>query len=90
MLSGQVLPMDRITAGAFTKQVLMEDAGSFSASLALMVAGNKKLYTDIVSYSVAENIAIGPVKSYTTTPDKTSVTVEWEMIGVAGQYKIDY
>jgi len=86
----QKLPMDRITAGNFTKQLLMEKAGEFSVSLVITVAWNKKIYTDVASYIVQENIGIWTVKFFTTNPDKTSVNIIWDMIWEASQYKINY
>lgn len=87
---GQSLAMDRITAGNFSKQVLMETEWSFSVSLSIMVAGNRKIYTDVAMYNVQENIGIGPIKFFTTWVDKTRVNVAWDTIGQAAQYKIDY
>ncbi|NOZ44853.1 MAG: hypothetical protein GXP45_07060 [bacterium] len=64
MSDGQSLPMDRITVGNFSKQVLMEKAGSFSVSLSIMVAGNKKIYSDVAKYNVQQNIGIGQIQFF--------------------------
>ncbi len=87
---GKKLPMDRITAGNFSKQVLMETEGNLSASLSIMVAWNKKIYTDVAHYFVQKNIGIAAIKFFTDGLDKTRVHVTWDVIGQASQYKIDY
>jgi hypothetical protein len=68
----------------------VEKAGDFSVSLLLMVAGNKKIYSDVATYTVQKNIGIGTIKFFTTSPDQTSVNVIRDMIGTAAQYKIEY
>jgi len=87
---GSTYPMDRITAGSFSKQILAEIAGSMSVSLSVMVAGNKKLYTDVANFVVQESIAVTNIKFFTDEIDKTKLTVSWAPIGQIAKYKVEY
>lgn len=83
-------PLDRITAGKFTKQILMEQAGSVKASISLIVAWNTKVYSDVVAFVINENIAINNIKISTDAVDKTSVTISWDDVESISKYRVEY
>ena len=88
--NGSSFPMDRITAGTFTKQVLMENYWDTQVSLSLMVAWNKKVYDNVKTLTVQENIGISNIRFYVDSVDKTKLTVMRTPIGQIAQYKFDY
>jgi len=88
--TGTAIPMDRESAGVFLKQVLMEKQWVVPVSVRLNAWGNMKLYQDVASLTVQENIAIGLVKFYTQAVDKSSISMLWQVLGQAPKFLIRY
>jgi len=83
-------PMDRLTAGSFSKQVLIDKAGRVEISLSLITAGNTKKYDNVASLEVQEKIWIWDVKFVVDPVDKKKVTVSWNSFWAIAKYKVDY
>lgn len=88
--TGKTYPMDRDTAGKYLKQVLIEDKWTIPVSLRLNAWGNTKLYQNVASLTVQESIAIGLIKFYTPSVDKSSLMMMWQVIGQAPSFIVRY
>jgi len=87
---GTTYPMDRLTAGSFSKQVLMEKAWDIEVSLSLMVVGNTKRYNSVATLKVTEKIGIWDVKFVVDSVDKKKLLVSWIPFWHISKYKVDY
>jgi len=88
--SNDGIPMEMDNIGTYLAQVLMEDIWTIDVSLRLNAWGNMKLYQDVASLNVEENVAIGLVKFYTQAVDKSSLMMMWQVIGQASKFLINY
>lgn len=87
---GKSIPMDKKSAWTFTKEILMDTKGMLQTDVDLIVLGQAKSYTGVATIIVEEGIAIGKIRLYSDSIDKTKLNVTWEMIWNAPQYQIDY
>ncbi len=88
--SNDGIPMEMDTIGTYIAQVLMEDVWSIDVSLRLNAWWNMKLYQDVATLNVEENVAIGLVKFYTQAVDKSSLMMMWQVLGQASKFLINY
>lgn len=88
--TGRTYPMDRDTAGKYLKQVLIEDKWVVPVSVRLNAGWNMKLYQNIASLTVQENVAIWLTKFYTQSVDKSALMMMWQVIGSAPSFIIKY
>jgi hypothetical protein len=54
--NGGSYPMDRVSAGKFSKDITMKNFGIFNISVSLIVNGTTKTYANVASLDVAEHI----------------------------------
>lgn len=87
---GKSVPMDKQSAGTFTKEILMDTKGNIQVNVDLIVLGQTKSYTGVATVIVEEGIAIGKIRVYSDSIDKTKLNVTWETIGTAAKFRIDY
>ncbi|MCF7835200.1 hypothetical protein K9M48_04090 [Candidatus Gracilibacteria bacterium] len=88
---GKSYPMDRLTAGEFTKKVSVDSKGTIVVSLEMMDAGNKKEYSDVHQMLIEEGTNIKNIKFYTDLIDINTLTVKREVVGVLPvKFKVDY
>lgn len=88
--NGKNYPMDRLQAWQYTKEVLMEDKWTRKVSLVLIAGGNRRLYSNISTLEIAENIAIGQTRFYSDAVDKTSLTLTWQVLWNSSSFKVMY
>lgn len=88
--TGRKYPMDRDTAGKYLKTVLIEDKWQVVVSVRLDAGGNMKMYQNIASLTVQENVAIWLTKFYTQSVDKSALTMMWQVIWQAPSFIIKY
>ena len=82
--------MTKKTAGTFTKEIVMDTKGSLQVDIDLIVLGQTKSYTGVATVIVEEGTAIGKVRLYSDSIDKTKLNVTRETIGTAPRYEIAY
>lgn len=82
--------MDKQEAGIFTKDIVMDTKGILQTDVDLIILGQTKSYTGVATISVTEGTAIGKIRLYSDSVDKTKLNVTRETIGSAIQYRIDY
>lgn len=87
---GKRLPMDRQTAGLFTKDILMDTDGEIAVSAELIYQGQTKTYTGIATIFVEKSVSIGKIRFYSDSVDKTKLNVTRETIGNADNFKVQY
>jgi len=84
------VPMDKKSAWVFTKEILIDKEGNLQVDVDLIVLGQTKTYTGVATLIVEKWNAIGKVRLYSDSIDKSKLNVTREVIGTAPQYKIDY
>ncbi len=82
--------MDKSSAGSFTKEVVMDTKGTIQTNVDLIVLGQAKSYTGVATIIVEEGVAIGKIRMYSDSIDKSKLNVTREPIGTIPQYKIEY
>jgi hypothetical protein len=82
--------MSKKTAGTFTKEIVMDTKGSLQIDVDLIVLGQAKSYTGVATVIIEEGTAIGKVRLYSDSIDKTKLNVTRETIGTAPRYEIAY
>jgi len=87
---GKSIPMDKQSPWVFTKDVLIDTQWSLQVDVDLIVLGQTKTYTGIATLIVGTWTAIGKIRLYSDSVDKTKLNVTRETIGTAPQYKIEY
>lgn len=87
---GKSIPMDKKSAWVFTKDVLMDTQGNLQVGVDLIVLWQTKSYTGVATIVVTTGTAIGKIRLYSDSVDKTKLNVTREVIWTAPQYKIDY
>ena len=87
---GKSIPMDKSSAGNFTKEVVMDTKGTIQTDVDLIVIGQAKSYTGVATIMVEEGVAIGKIRMYSDSIDKSKLNVTREPIGTIPQYKIEY
>lgn len=87
---GKSIPMDKQSVGKFTKDVVMDTEGNLQVDIDLIVLGQTKSYTGVATIVVKQGVAIGKVRLYSDSIDKTKLNVTRETIGSTPQYKIEY
>ncbi|EKD25028.1 MAG: hypothetical protein ACD_80C00131G0031 [uncultured bacterium (gcode 4)] len=87
---GKSIPMDKQSAWVFTKQVLIDTQGTLQVGVDLIVLGQTRSYTGVATLVVEAGIAIGKIRLYSDSIDKSKLNVTRETIGTSPQYKIDY
>ena len=68
----------------------MDTEGNLQIGVDLIVLGQTKTYTGVATMIVAKGNAIGKIRLYSDSIDKSKLNVTREAIGYAPQYKIDY
>ncbi len=86
----KAVPMDKKSAWVFTKQILIDQESNLKVDVDLIVLWQTKNYTNVATVIVEKWNAIGKVRLYSDSIDKTKLNVTREVIGGAAQYKIDY
>ncbi len=84
------IPMDMDSIGTYLAQVLMEDPWNVDVSIRLNAGWNMKLYQDVATLEIEENIAIGLVKFYTQAVDKSSLMMMWQVLGQSPKFLVNY
>lgn len=84
------IPLERKSAGEFSKVIMMDKEGSFPVTIQLINAGVTKNYTGITNVIVAKSVSIGKIRLYSDSVDKTKLNVTRETIGEANQFKVEY
>lgn len=87
---GKSVPMDKKSAWIFTKEILMDTEGNLQVDVDLIVLWQTKSYTGVGTVIVKKGTAIGKIRLYSDSIDKTKLNVTRETIGTAPQYKIQY
>ncbi len=87
---GKSIPMDKKSAWVFTKDILMDTEGSLQVDVDLIVLWQTKSYTGVATMIVGKWTAIGKIRLYSDSIDKSKLNVTREMIGTAPQYRIEY
>ncbi|HMS91132.1 MAG TPA: hypothetical protein PKC87_02850 [Candidatus Absconditabacterales bacterium] len=87
---GKSIPMDKTSAGIFTKDIVMDTEGTLQVGVDLIVLGQTKSYTGVATLMVDKGTAIGKIRLYSDSIDKSKLNVTRETIGTAPQYKIQY
>ncbi len=87
---GKSVPMDKKSAWIFTKDIVMDKEWKIQVDVALIVLGQTKNYTGVATMLIQTGSAIGKVRLYSDSIDKSKLNVTWEVIGSAPQFKIEY
>lgn len=87
---GKSVPMDKKSAWVFTKDILVDTEWKLQVDVDLIVLGQTKSYTGVATLIVGKGTAIGKVRLYSDSIDKSKLNVTREVIGSAPQYKIAY
>ncbi len=87
---GKSIPMDKTSAGIFTKDIVMDTEGTLQVGVDLIVLWQTKSYTGVATLMVDKGTAIGKIRLYSDSIDKSKLNVTRETIGTAPQYKIQY
>lgn len=87
---GKSVPMDRKSAWVFTKEMLMDTEWNLKVNVDLIVLWQTKSYTEVATIIVEAGTAIGKIRLYSDSIDKTKLNVTRETIGSAAQYQIYY
>lgn len=74
-------PMDLISAGVFSKEILIDTEGKIDVSLDLLVAWQKQEYTNISKLIVEKGTKIGKVRIFWDSVYKNKLTLTWEVEG---------
>ena len=87
---GKSIPMDKKSAWVFTKEVVMDIEWNIKVNVDLIVLWQTKNYSGVATIIVEKWTAIGKIRLYSDSIDKTKLNVTRETIGIAPQYKIEY
>lgn len=88
MISGMGnLPMDKSSAGKFTKQVTLDKVGSYTVGVKLAADADSKEYKNKATINVKEKVAIKEVK---VNKDKTKLNLEWTYVGTVDKFRVLY
>ncbi len=87
---GKNIPMEKQTAGTFTKEINIDSKGQIQIDVDLIVLGQTKSYTGVANLFVEEGVGIGKIRIYSDSIDKTKLNVTRETIGTIPQYRINY
>jgi len=87
---GKSVPMDKKSAWIFTKEVLIDTQWNLQVGVDLIVLGQTKSYTWVAMLVVEKWSAVGKIRLYSDSIDKTKLNVTREAIGTIPQYQIDY
>lgn len=87
---GKSIPMDKKSAWIFTKEVVIDTEWNLQVGVDLIVLWQTKSYTGVATLVVEKWAAIGKIRLYSDSIDKSKLNVTREMIWSADQYKIDY
>lgn len=68
----------------------MDTQGSIQVDVDLIVLGQTKTYTGVATIIVESGNAIGKIRLYPDSVDKSKLNVTREAIGTIPQYRIDY
>ncbi|AHB40962.1 hypothetical protein P148_SR1C00001G0152 [candidate division SR1 bacterium RAAC1_SR1_1] len=79
--NGRSAPMDLVSAGIFSKEMLIDTEGKIDVSLDLLVAGQKQEYTNISKLIVEKGTKIGKVRIFGDSVYKNKLTLTWEVEG---------
>ncbi len=86
----KAVPLDKKSAGVFTKDILIEKEWLQQVDVNLIVLGQTKSDTGVASIFGEKGNAIGKIRLYSDSIDKTKLNVTRESIGTTPQYKISY
>lgn len=87
---GKSIPMDKKSPWIFTKDVLIDTEWNLQVGVDLIVLGQTKSYTGIATLVVGKGTAIGKIRLYSDSIDKSKLNVTRETIGTTAQYEIAY
>ncbi|MDD3262428.1 MAG: hypothetical protein PHR61_01155 [Candidatus Absconditabacteria bacterium] len=79
--NGRSAPMDLLSAGVFSKEIMIDTEGKIDVGLDLLVAGEKKEYTNITKLIVEKGTSIGKVRVFGDSVYKNKLTLTWEVEG---------
>jgi len=68
----------------------MDTVGSLQVGVDLIVLGQTKSYTGVATVLVETGSAIGKIRLYSDSIDKTKLNVTREALGTIPQYRLDY
>lgn len=77
--NGRSAPMDLVSAGVFSKEILIDTEGKIDVSLDLLVAGQKQEYTNVSRLIVEKWTKIGKVRVFWDSVYKNKLTLTWEV-----------
>ncbi len=77
--NGRSAPMDLISAWVFSKEILIDTEGKIDVWLDLLVAWEKKEYTNITKLIVEKGTKIGKVRVFWDSVYKNKLTLTWEV-----------
>lgn len=84
-------PMDLLSAGSFSKELLIDTEGKIDVSLDLLVAWQKKEYTNVSTLLVEEGTKIGKIRIFWDSVYKNKLSITWEVEGVeAPKYNVSF
>ncbi len=84
------VPMDKKKNWIFIKEILVDREGNIPVDINLIVLGQTKNYTGVTTIVASEWTAIGKIRMYSDSVDKTKLNVTREPIGTPDQYKVAY
>ncbi len=87
---GKSIPMDKKSPWVFTKDVVMDTEWNLQVNVDLIVLWQTKSYSGVATIMVEKGTAIGKIRLYSDSIDKTKLNVTREIIGNTPQYKLDY
>lgn len=88
--NGKSVPMDKKSAGIFTKDMSIDTQGMIDVDVDIIVMGQTKTYTGVAVLMVKESTSIGKIRLYADSIDKSKLNVTRETLGSAAEYRIDY
>lgn len=77
--NGRSAPMDLLSAGVFSKEIMIDTEGKIDVWLDLLVAWEKKEYTNITKLIVEKGTSIGKVRVFGDSVYKNKLTLTWEV-----------
>lgn len=77
--NGRSAPMDLLSAGIFSKEILVDTEWKIDVSLDLLVDGQKKEYPNITKLIVEKGTSIGKVRIFWDSVYKNKLTLTWEV-----------
>jgi len=84
------VPMEKVKAGEFTKQMSLSEAGTYPVHVRLVVTGNSTDFKNVETVTVKDDIRKILDLEYTTNDKRTKADLTWTYTGTIDYFKVKY